>query len=202
MRHLLVIKLAAIGDVTIATQALASRGGALKSGSWTVHWILDHGLVPIALHEELGLPWYYGIIAALFRGKVRQIGSYAWLPLCVLSAQMAAVLPRRPMRLLEWRGPGDHAKEDRSGPAPWALFERLGLVADLLKRSASWQPQKNCRRKLRIGILVGGAATESAVPQTWPHFGDLALILARSGRYEISLFGASEDRAAADNHGR
>ncbi len=214
MRHLLVIKLAAIGDVTIATQALASRGGALKSGSWTVHWILDHGLVPYAraLHEELGLPVrYYGInSAALFRGsKIRQIWEALRVAAIVrfIRPDMAAVLHRddRYARLLKLAGVQRMElmprKTARESGAMEALFERLGLVADTPETVGVVATTKNsCRRKLRIGILVGGGRNQKVLyrEKTWPHFGDLALILARSGRYEISLFGASEDRAAAD----
>ena len=210
MRRILLVKLAAIGDVTILSGALAElQRESLEEVE--LHWIIDPVLEPLAA-ELLGAAGakvrFHGFAAAeLFSGGVagalRGAGKLAALARSV-RPDMTVVFHRdwryRLLLRLALNAPvlGLAGGKRSEFGACLDLLRRCGLPA--APSSPGPAPLKH-RGPWRVGLLVGGAKNAKVLfeEKKWPHLQSLAIGLLSDDRLEVELFGGPDDCAEAES---
>ena len=212
--RIILVKLASIGDIAAACQALLLLSKQFDLRNLKFHWIIDAQFIPLA--KELLKPCainveYHALSAALlFKGSIIQKLLSAlkmlWLSLN-LKADYIQILhrDRRYRWLLKLSGSpftcdiagkqGIEAEQYLQSlqecmmTLGTAKLQEAPIKAGLSLSSQTTQPRR------RIGVLVGGARNQNVRfdEKRWPHFKELVALILRRTDYEIELFGGPDD---------
>lgn len=210
------IKLAAIGDVTMACRALSEIASRYET-SFVIHWIIDERLQPLARRlltseftgARFNIEWHSINSRKLFQGSRSEKASEAlrlFKTVALIRPAHVALLHRdwryKALLRLAFTGrffsPSEHHSHEIDN------YSRcLEHMARALRMRAL--PIERTRTRIvepsgRIGLLVGGAQNQKLTyeEKRWPHLARfIELVLARSDR-KIALFGGPDDVALAD----
>lgn len=209
MGKILLVKLAAIGDVTVLSAALARLPrGALANTE--LHWIIDPALEPLAdaFMKRAGIKVrFHGYPASALMGSGAGGAARGARSLAALARSVAPDLTlvfhrdwryRLLLRLAQGNpvlGLGGGRRSEYA--ASQDLLARAGLGAH--SAEAPFGKIDAAPPPWRVGILAGGArnAKVSFEEKKWPHLRTFVLDLLADGRFHVELFGGPDDAEEA-----
>lgn len=214
MRHkILIIKLAALGDVVCAARALADVFGQIPTGT-EFHWLMDPSYPRLAasLLSNIGfngVHFHEVDSTALFQGSTgkKLLVTAGLLRQCAQLKPSAIVLLHRDARYklalrTVFRGPIYGVDKNH---LETLLYEQTfnRLKEDLFPNHSALPSTKlefPVVERDHLGLLVGGGTNPkgSFLEKRWPYLEDLIEAILQKTSYKISLFGGPEDTAIAE----
>ncbi len=212
--RVVLVKLAAIGDVAVACHALNEFYGRFETGHRPIelHWIIDGNLVGLAralLHPSVETTWHAVDAARIFQGRAMEKAVEA----LKLVKTVAGLQPDQLLLLhRDWRYKallrpvfrGAIHSVTRESLQEVVAYQRLFdvLAKQLHMPLREVQPKTTAPAAPsgRIGVLVGGARSQKVdfAEKRWPRIPELVRLLVDRTQSQVVLFGGPEDTAAAD----
>ncbi|MEW6055837.1 MAG: glycosyltransferase family 9 protein [Bdellovibrionota bacterium] len=209
--QVVLIKIAAIGDVALACRALSKFHENFEDVA-DFHWVIDQTLIPLArsLTKHLGIEAQINWIPidgrSLLRGSLTEkVQAAAGLYRTIKeTGPSQVVLLHRDWRyrvLTRLSGKADLIAIDRKASHELEIydeaFRKLALLLDPPRRSKATSAMKPSVQSRRMGVLIGGAQNQktSFLEKRWPeeHLIDFLKKVLAAGKYELVLFGGKED---------
>ncbi|HRK01473.1 MAG TPA: glycosyltransferase family 9 protein [Oligoflexia bacterium] len=214
MRHkILIIKLAALGDIASTSRAVAEVFGALPKDS-EIHWVLDAGYHKLAQSMTSilgcdGIQFHAFNTERLFRGSVpnKLVATAGLLSKCKAIGPSAIVLLHRDFRYklalrAVFRVPifGLHLSIENEYDMYFDALSRLRSHYFSAHTPITNISEFQQFKKGHVGILVGGAANTKGTffEKRWPHLKNFIEKLVLKQNFKISLFGGKEDVSLAN----
>jgi ADP-heptose:LPS heptosyltransferase len=216
--RILIVKLAALGDVALAARAVNSFAERY-SPELELHWVIDDALAPLAQAllkrgaaghcQGLDLRWQTLSATRLFTGNpvAKALEATRLAAITASTRPNAVALLHRDWRYRALLRPlflGRLAMVTRDPIHELSAYEAaLEAIASALSLKPRPLPTSSARETApsrKLGVLVGGAANQKVVfrEKRWPRLGEfVALALARTD-LSVVLYGGPADREAAD----
>lgn len=211
----LIIKLAAMGDVALACRAL--QNFALRyDAKIKLHWIIDQNLIGLAKEllgqtpekPEFDIEWHPINSGKLFNGKFHEklLQAAALLGIAYKTRARHIVLLHRDNRyklLLKGLSRSRMLSVSREKmhelDAYQAQFEQLAESLRLKKRQAAPNTSTLPLPSKTIGLLIGGAKNQKVTfhDKRWPFFTELIELILSKTQFNIVLFGGADDISSA-----
>ncbi len=209
-RKLVIVKLAAIGDVAMTCQVLLRYKQSLTIAETQIYWVIDKGLIALAqsiLGNSLKVNWVGIEAKGLLTGtlwdktlKFLEIG----LKLLSIKPNELAIMHRDSrynlLKLFTLNPFCKTAQINASGQEVLRLsstLKALGYVEELVTHTKP--TQKGGNENLTVGLLLGGGKNLKVtfVEKTWPHYEKLSKLLLQDDRVNLILFGTEEASSLA-----